>query len=223
MENLTVLEKEIFASAQEIKSIEISVITDNDSYILAGDMLARCKRVLDAIDGRRVALKAPVLAEGKRIDVAFRPLIDLAGGLKIKLETGMKQWARELADAKEAWIKKQREEEQAKMKAESERLLNVAAENENTLAGEMALGMATNIEEQRIKDEAMVVKAKVQTLGGETKMTATKTWKFEIVVASAVPREYCEPAESLIRKAVASGVREIPGVKIYEDIKFINR
>jgi hypothetical protein len=44
----------------------------------------------------------------------------------------------------------------------------------------------------------------------------TKTWTFEIIDSTLVPRQYMEINESLIRKAVLAGTRDIPGVKIYQ-------
>lgn len=44
----------------------------------------------------------------------------------------------------------------------------------------------------------------------------TKTWAFEITDAAQVPRQYMEINESLIRKAVQAGTRDIPGIKIFQ-------
>jgi len=41
-------------------------------------------------------------------------------------------------------------------------------------------------------------------------------WTFEIEDESKIPREYLIPDEKKIRQAVAMGLREIPGVKIFE-------
>ena len=57
----------------------------------------------------------------------------------------------------------------------------------------------------------------VKTESGKT--TTIKVWKFEVTEAAAVPREYLVVDETLIRKAVQAGAREIPGVRIYEDIQ----
>lgn len=57
----------------------------------------------------------------------------------------------------------------------------------------------------------------IKTESGKT--TTVKVWKFEIVDAAQVPREYLEVNESLIRKAVQAGAREIPGVRIYQDVQ----
>jgi len=57
----------------------------------------------------------------------------------------------------------------------------------------------------------------IKTESGKT--TTIKVWKFEIVDAAKVPREYLEVNESLVRKAVQAGAREIAGVRIYEDVQ----
>ncbi len=50
-----------------------------------------------------------------------------------------------------------------------------------------------------------------------------KVWKAEIVDVKQVPREFCEPSTRLINEAVRGGVREIAGVRIFEDLQTILR
>jgi hypothetical protein len=47
--------------------------------------------------------------------------------------------------------------------------------------------------------------------------TPRSVWKFEIVKAELVPAQYLTVDESLVRKAIAAGVREIPGINISEE------
>lgn len=52
--------------------------------------------------------------------------------------------------------------------------------------------------------------------------TSAKTiWKHEVTDPAAVPREYCTPDDKAIAFAVKSGVRSIPGVRVYEDKQFV--
>ena len=44
-----------------------------------------------------------------------------------------------------------------------------------------------------------------------------KVWKFEIENEKQIPKAYLTVDEVKIRKAIKGGVREIPGVRIYED------
>lgn len=48
-------------------------------------------------------------------------------------------------------------------------------------------------------------------------VSVRKVWTFEIVDVDAVPREFCSPDNGKIRAAVASGNREIDGVRIFEN------
>jgi hypothetical protein len=50
-----------------------------------------------------------------------------------------------------------------------------------------------------------------------------KVWKAEILKAREVPREFCEPSMKLINEAVKGGIREIKGVRIWEDLQTILR
>lgn len=55
----------------------------------------------------------------------------------------------------------------------------------------------------------------VKSEGGTS--SAKKVWKFEVVNASLVPRQFLEVNEKTIRSAVEGGTREIAGVRIFED------
>jgi hypothetical protein len=45
----------------------------------------------------------------------------------------------------------------------------------------------------------------------------TKTWTFEVTNANAVPREYLMVDTVLIREAMRNGVRDIPGVRFFQE------
>lgn len=73
---------------------------------------------------------------------------------------------------------------------------------------------------------APVVMPKAQSVvrsasGGSA--TQKKVWKFEVTDVAQVSREYLVVNESLVRQHVANGVREIPGVRIFEDIQIALR
>jgi len=50
-----------------------------------------------------------------------------------------------------------------------------------------------------------------------------KVWKAEILDSREVPREFCEPSMKLINEAVKGGIRQIAGVRIFEDLQTILR
>lgn len=50
-----------------------------------------------------------------------------------------------------------------------------------------------------------------------------KQWKAEIVDPEKVPREFCSPDMKKISEAIKMGIREIEGVRIFEDISTVLR
>lgn len=64
--------------------------------------------------------------------------------------------------------------------------------------------------------DAVVTPEKTLDAGGLATVGTAKTWVFEVKDPMAVPREYLIVNESKVRQAVKSGIREIPGVLIFE-------
>lgn len=127
-------------------------------------------------------------------------------------------------------------EEQAKLDAEREK--QTAEENrlaEERLANEEAkrqieadkLQMQRDKEElerqkeiQKAEAEALKLeKAEARKVKAAPKTNQVTTTKFEITDESAVDRIYCSPDEKLIREAIKLGVKNIAGVRIYEEKK----
>jgi hypothetical protein len=52
-----------------------------------------------------------------------------------------------------------------------------------------------------------------------TKAAASVKWVGEVTDTSKVPREYLVPDKALIDRAIAMGVRDIPGVRIFEQVR----
>jgi hypothetical protein len=52
-----------------------------------------------------------------------------------------------------------------------------------------------------------------------------RSWKHEVTDESLVPRHYMAIDEKKIREAIDMGLRELPGVRIYEEVetRFRNR
>lgn len=74
--------------------------------------------------------------------------------------------------------------------------------------------------DQKIQTASIPVAKPVTTYNGSAgagKLKgSTKTWTFEIEDASQIPREYLMVDETAIRKAINAGIRELPGVKIFQ-------
>ena len=154
---------------------------------------------------------------------------------------------KEKEDADEA-IRLQKEEARRKMiafenetsdeeiAAEAKRLADEAAakkaESDAALEAEIAAAqkaaeekvIATAIEAPLVLTPIIPMRPAARTESG-TLAYQVKNWKFEIVDADVVPRQYLTVDEKKIREAVDMGLRDLPGVNIYEhtETRFRNR
>jgi hypothetical protein len=87
-------------------------------------------------------------------------------------------------------------------------------------AAERARREAVAMDEPAPVAAPVVVKeaARVTSFSG-VKATATRKWVHEVTNAADVPRQYLMVNDAAIKAAIAGGLREIPGVRIYEDVR----
>lgn len=78
---------------------------------------------------------------------------------------------------------------------------------------------------ERVEVVAPVVPKHDKVARSDTGSSASirRVMKAEIVDESLVPRDYCEPSMKLINEAVKMGIREIAGVRIFEDVQTVLR
>jgi hypothetical protein len=98
-----------------------------------------------------------------------------------------------------------RRAEAARIEKEQEKLRKKAAE----------MKTEKKQDEYNNKAEEMKQETKVESESGSLRVR--KVWKFELINADEIPREYLMVNETAIRRAIADGVRQINGVRIYED------
>jgi len=71
-----------------------------------------------------------------------------------------------------------------------------------------------------VKVEAPVIPKQETVTRSETGSAyGRKVWTFKIIDVQSVPREYLVVSDSLLRDAVRAGVRNIPGVEIFEEVR----
>lgn len=59
---------------------------------------------------------------------------------------------------------------------------------------------------------------------GQLATSSTRVvWKYRVVDAAAVPRQFCSPDDRKLRDAVSSGTRDIPGVEIFQEANLVIR
>ncbi len=104
-----------------------------------------------------------------------------------------------------------------------------AIQEQKRREAEIAAKKAADDLQKKLNEEAKVkgtepVKVETPIIPKKESVTRTETgsahgrkiWTFEIIDSNKVPREYLIVSDILIRDAVKAGIREIPGVKIFE-------
>lgn len=204
----------------EIKSLEIK---DEASLAIGADYLKKLKETAKAIDEREKEFTKPLNDTLKKIRDVFRPQKDAIDNMKSILERDkILPYQRELERRKREEAEREREKEAERLRLEREAELAKALEEKSITKKD------AKIEEKIIEKEVKAVEQKeikidnsVKTSSGS--MNIRKSWTFEIIDASQVDREYCEPSKALIDQAIKNGAREIKGLRIFEKETVVSR
>lgn len=175
-------------------------IQSQNDIAIATDFLVKVKARAKRIEELRQFFVKPLNDQVKAINDRFKAVIKPLEEIEAKVKRSISDYTleQERLRREEEW---KLQELHAKEMAKKEK----AAEKAGT---EFVPTVAPKIEKSM---------PSVKTESGKT--TTIKVWKFEVTDAAAVPREYLVVDETLIRKAVQAGAREIPGVRIYEDVQ----
>lgn len=179
--------------------------TEQDAEDLA-EFLAGVGKWWTIADTRRTARKVPYDNLADTVQQAFKDmaLVTLAN-MKTTLAPVMKKWllAKKAADAVEA----------------------------QRLAAEAQAKIAAAVTKEDVKDANKIASAAkklakgagVSTIYGASAGLSTK-WKYEVTDITLVPAAYLLVDNELINKTISGGkVKEIPGLRIYEDSNTVSR
>ena len=168
------------------------------------------KRITEPLDRVDLALREKILAYRKRVTAEAEAERRKAEAERVKAE----------AIKKAAEVAQRKADAQAKIAALDAELGGDAGVAERSavvaaVATQTAQDAAWAVTKADHAILAAVPPPRIVTAGGHQAM-ARKRWVFEVKDARAVPREFLVVDEKAIRKAVAAGVREIPGVVVFE-------
>jgi len=163
-------------------------ITSNDEYLKAGDMLKWVKNKIDKVEEQRKNWTKPLDEAKKRIMEDVKKVIQPLENFSELVRLKMTEFYCE--------EKKRKDKEQAEIDANALKDLKEKGQSEVEVA---------------VVNDLKTQKGEMSTT------TMKKVWKFEIIDETKIPREYLEVDEVKIRSAVKGGIREIEGIKIYQD------
>lgn len=181
------------SSAQMFAQVELLRLATQEDAVQAGRMLVQLKGVSGQVEAKRKYLTAPLREHIKRIDAMFKPVTE-------RLEHADQLLRQKLLVYQQAEAARQAEE-RAKLLAE-------ATEAQEQGDGDTALALAT---------QATAMDAAPRTTHVEDGSVQTKkVWDFEVEDMGRVPSEYFTLDEKKVRAAIRSGLREVPGLRIFQ-------
>lgn len=159
------------------------------------------KGVAGMVEKARKAEKDQILKDGRTIDDFFKsmaaPLTAAADAIVAAINSHQRKMLMERRAAEEA----ARQEAEARAKAEA----TPFDDPEPMLAPALPIKAA----------EA----TRVVSASGRVTATASTVWRHEVTDPGAVPRRFLVVNDAAIKAAIAGGIRDIPGVRIFEDIR----
>lgn len=225
-EPLYVKMAEFTAQIDAVRATVDKPVTSAEQEREATRALGLLASVKSAIEERRVELKAPHLDAGKAIDAAaktlMQPVLDLDGRVrrhvmdwKVAEQKRIEAEQRAAREENERRIREQREAEERERARLAAELAGPAAAPEEAAVAQQLAAEAVPAAAPVLAPVPVAAPATTRTDMGSSGLR--KRWVFEVEAPALVPREYLVVDESAIRRAIASGVREIPGVKIWEE------
>lgn len=193
---------------------KLEVLTDND-LMLANDAVKHVKDFIKSAKSKRDELRKPVKDYYDQINNAYNIKIEAAEKLEDTLKGKMLKYKKALEEAEQ-----KRKEEELKRLEEQKKTMEQTAIKLTEHDQNMARDLANTVEEVKnqmstvAKQEIPQIKSVTSTMA---RSSYVKTWKYEITNEAEVPRLYCSPDRGKLQDAVRSGLREIPGVRIFEE------
>lgn len=197
-------------------------ITNDEASAKASDFVVSARRLAKSAEDCRIEEKEPFLNAGREVDAFFKEMVAPLSEAQLKINGRVTSYI----NAKVAAEKKRQAEAEKIAREESARKLAEAEAASNSGDADKALDAAVRLESYA-NEAASVVHARPAELARTTSAsgvttTLKTTWAFEIIEAGKIPLEALraylpqEALEKAITAAVKYGVREMPGVRIYE-------
>ena len=188
-----------------LKKAQDIIVCDEASAAAATDLGNKIRVAETDIDEIRKKTNRPFLDVKKMIDGLFSDAQKITADANAAITPKLKEYARKEREQREAAEReRQRIIDEANRKAQEQMEAGRMKQAEKTL--------------NRAADDIQFLSTEKQTVQGRTAaMITSAPWTFEIEAEAEIPREYCTPDSVKIRAAVKAGVRDIAGVRIFQD------
>ena len=201
-------------------------LEDEETAEKAAVFVAQLKKARKDADGARTAAKKPYTDAGNAVQSFFKdkfltPLDAAANTVQAKINVRLRELDR-IRREQEAEERRKREEAERRATEEAERL----AQEGKAFAAEQAQKQVDAVKKDAAKAEREAAKSTaVKSAECGVSASARRPWVGEIEDISKIDlnllRDHFTRAEieKAVRSFVRSGGRELPGVRIYQDVK----
>lgn len=183
-----------------------ALVTDDESLEQGKELAKVGKKLETLIEDRRKEITKPYLDEKKRIDDFVKLLLAEVNDAVKVLRGRILDFEREKERIRLENLRKLEEEQRAKQ-AEIEKKLRESAQNQDMSAAQEAL---------KLNEELMIDAQREAQFEQAKSSSIRKVWTYEITDENAVPRNYLMIDEKKVKQAISAGVREIPGINIFQ-------
>lgn len=213
----------------------ITAVTDAASQENATNSASRIKRILADLEKSRTSVKAPVIELGRKIDAMAKDaaaslnteFLRLDGLIKTHFRAEQEK-ARKEQEALDNLARKRQERLDAEAAAQEKERLRLEAQAKKTEDPDEAAHLAQQAQEaheaaERAREKAVAVPAIAPVVAAKAeKMTVRKVWRFAIddiakVYAAQPGLVSLEIKTAATNAAIANGLREVPGMRIWEE------
>lgn len=207
--------------AGEVRSILAAAISkpvesDADEGRL-GELMARGVIARKELQALLLARVAPLEAEVASVRAIFKRLTEPLKQFDLDAERRIVQYraAKRQRIEREQREALRRQEEAARREAEAVAAAEAARSEEERRAA-LAAAEAASQEQMAAAVSAPAPMTRGVKIESGT-LSERERWTFEVVRPDLVPREYLKVDDSAVRKAIAAGCREIPGLNIFAE------
>ena len=188
-------------------------ITSNEVVDEASKFLKKVRDTEKNIEAKRLEFTAPLNQSLKALNSTFKKLREPLDDAKRLVSDKILAWRKVEAE-------RVRREEEARAKIEEEKVRKI----QEALKAEVDAESKQVLIEELIKAEEPkpIVEAPKNKIGN---VQTRKVWTYEVIDNDKVPGKYTAVVPVIVNQAIRDGIREIPGLRIYQEEKLsiVNR
>ncbi len=214
----------------------VATVESRESSDLALETARQIKSFEKKVEERRKQLVAPLLAQTRLINELAKATAEdlVAAGQHLKGE--LIRWEQQLEAHRQEELARARAEETARLmelrarerevdeQRRAQKALAQATSGADSLFGpdpteDLEIRRAAAEVEHAYVEHKVHTETQERAIGRMRVSGTSKVWTFKIIDPLLVPKEYLVIDGSLIRVAIRNGVRQIPGLSIYEETR----